>query len=231
MRLSVNESIFVLDDEPDILELVTLNLVRGGFKPRGFKRALDLLRALRETRPDLFILDLMLPDGDGLELCRKLKRDEPTRRVPVILLTARRDETDKVLGLELGADDYVTKPFSPKELVARVKAVLRRGREVEAGDVIAIGAGIELDLERRELKDAAGAVIELTKTEFDILAFLARQKGRVFPRAQLINGVWGDSVYVSDRNIDVHVRHLREKLGPAGDLIRNVRGVGYKLAE
>jgi two-component system alkaline phosphatase synthesis response regulator PhoP len=227
----MNETVFVLDDEADILDLVTLNLAKGGFKARGFKKSGDLLKALRDFKPDLFILDLMLPDIDGLELCRKLKNDDATRRIPIILLTAKQDETDKVLGLELGADDYVTKPFSPKELVARVKAVLRRGKEVEAGSVIAINDKLAIDMERREVRDAQGALIELTRTEFDILARLAQRKGWVFPREKLLSEIWGDAVYVSDRNIDVHIRHLREKLGPAGELIINVRGVGYKLAE
>jgi DNA-binding response OmpR family regulator len=227
----MNETVFVLDDEKDIVDLVTMHLQKSGYVARGFSKSTDLLKALARSRPDLFLLDLMLPDIDGLDLCKKLKSDKSFRHIPIIMLTAKQDETDKVLGLELGADDYVTKPFSPKELVARVKAVLRRGREIETGSVIAIADLIAIDPERREVRDAQGQVIDLTRTEFDILARLAGRRGWVFPREKLLSEVWGDAVYVSDRNIDVHIRHLREKLGPVGDLIIKVRGVGYKLAE
>jgi DNA-binding response OmpR family regulator len=190
-----------------------------------------LLESLSGKKPDLLLLDLMLPDVDGIELCKRLKADPDYKRIPVIMLTARRDETDKVLGLEIGADDYVTKPFSPRELVARVKAVLRRGSTDEAGEVIALGKGFRMDLARHEVRDGAGAPIDLTPTEFGILSRLARKKGWVFPRERLLNDIWGSEVFVTDRNIDVHIRHLREKLGEAGSLIVNVRGVGYKLAE
>jgi DNA-binding response OmpR family regulator len=227
----MKETVFVLDDEADILDLVTLHLTNGGFKTRGFQKSRDMVKALLAFKPDLFILDLMLPDIDGLELCKKLKSDQVTKHIPIILLTAKQDETDKVLGLEMGADDYVTKPFSPKELIARVKAVLRRGKELEAGGVIRIGGLVSLDLQRREVRGVEGEIIELTRTEFDILTSLALKKGWVFSREKLLNEIWGDSVYVGDRNIDVHVRHLRSKLGKAGELIINVRGIGYKLAE
>ncbi len=229
--LSMKETVYVLDDEADILELVAIGLEKAGYKVRGFKRSTELLAAVRRAAPDLFILDLMLPDIDGLELCGKLRGEAATRRLPIIMLTARRDETDKVLGLELGADDYVTKPFSPKELAARVKAVLRRGKEPETGGVIAVDGRFTIDPERREVRDAAGKVIELTRIEFDLLERLAGRRGLVFPRERLLGDVWGESVHVGDRNIDVHIRHLREKLGEAGALIVNVRGVGYKLAQ
>jgi DNA-binding response OmpR family regulator len=206
-------------------------LTKNGFDASGFITAEELLIALSAKKPDLLILDLMLPDIDGMELCKRLKADAAFKWIPLIMLTARQDETDKVLGLEIGADDYVTKPFSPRELVARVRAVLRRGRDGDAGEVIQIGNGFHIDLSRHEVRDAAGVRIDLTPTEFGILTRLARKKGWVFPRERLLSDIWGDDIYVTDRNIDVHIRHLREKLGGAGSLIVNVRGVGYKLAE
>jgi DNA-binding response OmpR family regulator len=164
-------------------------------------------------------------------VCKRIRGDATLAGVPVIMLTAKRDETDKVLGLELGADDYVTKPFSPRELMARVKAVLRRGRPETTAEVLPVGGGIVVDLSRHEVRNARGTIIDLTPTEFSLLTRLAGRKGWVFPRDRLLSDVWGNDVFVTDRNIDVHIRHLREKLGEAGSLIQNVRGVGYKLAE
>jgi DNA-binding response OmpR family regulator len=228
----MHETVFVLDDEQDILDLVILHLSKNGYQARGFGTSAALLKALARQKPDLILLDLMLPDLDGLEVCKRLKADSGLKGIPVIMLTAKRDETDKVVGLELGADDYVTKPFSPRELMARVKAVLRRGREdKDTAGVIAVGRGIFIDLERHEVRDGKGKTIEMTPTEFGILSRLAGRRGWVFPRERLLSDVWGNDVYVTDRNIDVHIRHLRAKLGAAGGLIVNVRGVGYKLAE
>jgi two-component system phosphate regulon response regulator PhoB/two-component system alkaline phosphatase synthesis response regulator PhoP len=172
----------------------------------------------------------MLPDTDGLELCKTLKKKDTFAAIPVIMLTAKGEETDKILGLELGADDYVTKPFSPKELVARVKAVLRRQvRKVESKK-IEIAGRVIIDLEKFEVT-AKGKKIDLTTTEFRILQLLASRKGYVFTRDNILNYLWGDEKAVVDRTIDVHIRHLREKLGSAAALIKNIRGVGYKLEE
>jgi two-component system phosphate regulon response regulator PhoB/two-component system alkaline phosphatase synthesis response regulator PhoP len=171
----------------------------------------------------------MLPDTDGLEVCRQIRRSERLAAVPVIMLTARGDESDKVVGLELGADDYVTKPFSVKELVARIHAVLRRPGGSETGPRIVVGP-LVIDLEKFEVA-AGGERIDLTATEFKILRLLASRKGRVFSRDQILDHLWGNEKAVIDRTVDVHIRNLREKLGEAASLIKNIRGVGYKLEE
>jgi DNA-binding response OmpR family regulator len=227
----MNEIIFILDDEADIVDLVILHLNKNGFKAKGFFRSTDLLKSLEKTIPDLLILDLMLPDMDGIELCKQLKNDGRYRKIPIIMLTAKQEETDKILGLELGADDYVTKPFSPKELVARVKAVLRRGKEVAESEIITVGNLLKIDLQKHEVLDINNKKIDLTPTEFKILHTLAKRRGWVLSREMLLKSIWGQDVFVIDRNIDVHIRHLREKLSKAGELIINVRGMGYKLAE
>jgi two-component system phosphate regulon response regulator PhoB/two-component system alkaline phosphatase synthesis response regulator PhoP len=171
----------------------------------------------------------MLPDTDGLEVCRRIRKSERLADIPVIMLTARGDEADKVVGLELGADDYVTKPFSVKELVARIHAVLRRPGGAETGPRIVVGP-LVIDLEKFEVT-AGGERIELTATEFKILQLLASRKGRVFNRDQILDHLWGNEKAVIDRTVDVHIRNLREKLGEAAALIKNIRGVGYKLEE
>ncbi len=219
--------IAVVDDEPDILELLRLGLARAGFRVEGFPDAGSFWRFLEKEAPALVLLDLMLPDTDGLEVCRILRRREGGADVPVIMLTAKSAETDKVLGLEIGADDYVTKPFSMKELVARVHAVLRRRTRDEETKKIVVGP-LAIDLEKHEVR-AGGGPIDLTATEFRILQLLASRRGRVFTRDQILDVLWGHEKVVVDRTIDVHVRNLREKLGPAAALIKNVRGVGYKV--
>lgn len=219
--------IAVLDDEPDILSLVALHLKKACFLVDCYQDSRGLLDSLRGTRPDLIILDLMLPDADGLELCRALKNDARYRPIPIIMLTAKGRETDKVTGLELGADDYVTKPFSPRELVARVRAVLRRGG-IEQGKALAVGDALTIDPERFEVK-AGGKAVVLTPAEFRILHLLASSIGRVFTREQILNHLWGNEKAVIDRTVDVHIKNLRDKLGDAGRLVRNVRGIGYKL--
>ncbi len=218
--------IAIVDDEEDIRELVSINLKKAGFKVKEFEDADTLLKSLSKSTPDLIILDIMMPGTDGLQACKIIKSDEKMSRIPIIMLTAKADESDKIAGLETGADDYITKPFSPRELTARVKAVLRRGR-AEDRAIIKAGA-ITLDLERYEarVKDKA---VELTATEFKILRILASKKGKVFSREQLLDNLWGGEKFVVDRTIDVHVKHLREKLGKAGEAIKNIRGVGYKL--
>jgi two-component system phosphate regulon response regulator PhoB/two-component system alkaline phosphatase synthesis response regulator PhoP len=221
--------IAALDDEPDILELLRVNLQKAGYRFEGFQEADDLFRYLAREKPSLILLDLMLPDTDGLEVCRHIRRSEGLAAVPIIMLTARGDESDKVVGLELGADDYVTKPFSVKELVARIHAVLRRPGGGEAVRRIAVGT-LVIDVDKFEVT-AEGAKVDLTATEFKILQLLASRKGRVFSRDQILDFLWGSEKAVIDRTVDVHIRNLREKLGEAAALIKNIRGVGYKLEE
>jgi two-component system phosphate regulon response regulator PhoB/two-component system alkaline phosphatase synthesis response regulator PhoP len=221
--------IAALDDEADILELLKVSLQKAGYRFEGFQEADDLFRYLDKETPSLILLDLMLPDTDGLEVCRQIRRSERLAAVPVIMLTARGDESDKVVGLELGADDYVTKPFSVKELVARIHAVLRRPAGGETGPRIVVGP-LVIDLEKFEVA-AGGERVDLTATEFKILQLLASRKGRVFSRDQILDHLWGNEKAVIDRTVDVHIRNLREKLGEAASLIKNIRGVGYKLEE
>ena len=226
----MNELIAIVDDEPDILELVSLHLKKTGFTARGFLDAESFAEFLEDNTPDLIILDLMLPDTDGLDICKELKKKDASSSIPIIMLTAKGEETDKILGLELGADDYVTKPFSPKELVARVKAVLRRQSREEETKRIELPDKVVIDLEKYEVT-VAGKKIDLTTTEFRILQLLASKKGFVYTRDHILDFLWGEEKAVIDRTIDVHIRHLREKLGKAARCIKNVRGVGYKLEE
>lgn len=219
--------IAVLDDEPDILSLVELHLKKACFLVDCYPDSRSFLDSLRGRRPDLIILDLMLPDADGFALCRALKDDARYRSIPVIMLTAKGREADKVAGLDLGADDYVTKPFSPRELVARVRAALRRGG-IEQGKALAVGDVLTVDPGRFEVK-AGGKAVVLTPAEFRILHLLASSPGHVFTREQILDHLWGNEKAVIDRTVDVHIKNLRDKLGGAGRLVRNVRGVGYKL--
>lgn len=221
--------IAALDDEADILELLKVSLQKAGYRFEGFQEADDLFRYLEKESPGLILLDLMLPDTDGLEVCRRIRRSERLAAIPVIMLTARGEESDKVVGLELGADDYVTKPFSVKELVARIHAVLRRPGGAETGPRIVVGP-LVIDLEKFEVT-AGGEKADLTATEFKILQLLASRKGRVFSRDRILDHLWGNEKAVIDRTVDVHIRNLREKLGEAAALIKNIRGVGYKLEE
>jgi two-component system phosphate regulon response regulator PhoB/two-component system alkaline phosphatase synthesis response regulator PhoP len=220
----------VVDDEPDILELVSLHLTKAGFAVRTYPDAGRFQKSLVKSIPDLVVLDLMLPDADGLDVCKSLKAEARTAHVPVMMLTARGEELDRVLGLEIGADDYVTKPFSPKELVARVKAVLRRVEKSEVRNTVELGDGVVLDLNRYEVK-VSGRKVDVTTTEFKLLAILAERRGWVFSRDEILGRLWGEEKAVLDRTIDVHVTNLRKKLGKAGRIIENVRGVGYKLSE
>ena len=225
----MNELIAVIDDEPDILELVSLHLKKNRFRVREFLDAESFYRFIRSETPDLIVLDLMLPDADGFEICRYARKQTATSSIPIIMLTARAEETDKVLGLELGADDYVTKPFSPGELVARVKAVLRRTEQKPPEEEkIDVGNLLSLDLQKHEVV-IEGRKVDLTSTEFRILQLLATKKGWVFSREKILDYLWGNEKTVVDRTVDVHIKHLREKLGPAGAIIKNIRGVGYKL--
>ncbi len=227
----MNELIAVVDDEPDIVDLITLQLQKAGFRAEGYSDARSLLSALEKRTPDLILLDLMLPDIDGLEICKLLRRKEEWAAIPVIMVTAKGEESDKILGLELGADDYVTKPFSAKELVARVKSLLRRQKGSAESKKIEIGNILSIDPEKYRVS-VRGRELELTSTEFKILTLLASKRGRVFTRDQILDHLWGQEKIVLDRTIDVHIRNLREKLGPdAGGMIKNIRGVGYKLEE
>ncbi len=226
----MNKLIAIVDDEPDIVELVTIHLKKAMFKTKDFSDAESFYSWLDEQIPDLIILDLMLPDADGLEICKHLKRDNRHASIPVIMLTAKGDETDKILGLEFGADDYVTKPFSPKELVARVKAILRRRQKVEESVKLDVGGILIIDTEKYEVFVKSKRV-ELTSTEFRILKLLLSKKSKVFSRDDILDHLWGHEKIDVDRTIDVHINHLRDKLGKAGRFIKNIRGVGYKLEE
>jgi DNA-binding response OmpR family regulator len=220
--------ISIVDDEPDILKLVSLNLEKAGFKTKKFKDAETFLESLKKDRPSLIILDLMLPGADGMDICRELKRDERFSSIPVIILTAKGDETDRVLGLETGADDYVIKPFSPKELTSRVKAVLRREIRKKESGKLEVGKILEIDPEKYQVC-VEGERIDLTTTEFRILHLLVSQEERVFTRDQILDNLWGEDKAILDRAVDVHIAHLRKKLKKAGQFIKNVRGIGYKL--
>ncbi len=224
--------VVVVDDEPDILDLVALHLQKAGFSVKKFKDANSFMSfmSLGNIKPDLVILDLMLPDADGIDICKNLKSKDEFASIPIIMLTARTDETDKVLGLEIGADDYITKPFSPRELVARVKAVLRRGSQRLSSKVIEIGDLIKIDTEKFEVF-VKGKKIELTSTEFRILRILAENRGKVFSRDKILDLLWGYDKSVISRTVDVHIRNLRKKLGEAAFLVKNVRGMGYKIEE
>ena len=228
----VKTKILVIEDEPDILEVIQYNLEREGHKVIACRNGELGLSRIRTDDPDLVILDLMLPGMDGVEVCRQVKSDPVTRAIPVIMVTAKSEESDIVLGLGIGADDYITKPFSPKELLARVKVVLRRGplrAESGGGDRVVRGP-LSIDMARHEAR-IDSAILTLTPTEMRLLHFLASHPGRVFPRAHLLSRVIGEDAIVTDRNIDVHVRALRQKLGDNGDWIETVRGVGYRFAE
>jgi DNA-binding response OmpR family regulator len=220
----------VVDDEPDILDLIGLHLGRAGFTLKSFPAAKPLMQYLAKQLPDLLVLDLMLPDGDGLDICKSLKKDQRTKALPILILTARGEKPDIVLGLEFGADDYLVKPFSPAELVARVKAILRRSMKPAPGrdDLIMVGEALAIDPGRHNVL-VNGNAVELTSTEFSILLILSRNPGWVFTREKILDALWGDEKDVIDRTIDVHIKHMREKLGPAGSLIKNIRGVGYKI--
>ena len=223
------EKILVVDDEEDILKLLEYNLSKEEYKVTCVSSGEDAL--LRTNRHDMIILDLMLPGVDGLEICKRLKSDEKTKKIPIVMLTAKGEDADIVAGLELGADDYITKPFSPRVLVARVRNVLRRDKKkgTETGAVIKVHDMV-IDPSRHEVL-VKGKKIELTATEFGLLSFLARRPGWVFTRNQIIDGVKGAGHSVTDRSVDVQIVGLRKKLGPAGKYIETVHGVGYRFME
>jgi len=225
------EAILVIEDEPDIQELIRYNLSREGYRVTCAGTGEDGLARARQNPPDVVLLDLMLPGIDGLEVCRQLKSERSTRQIAIIMLTAKGEESDIVSGLELGADDYVTKPFSPKVLVARIRALLRR-RAVDTDDGEARLAihNLVIDPGRHEVLVDHNPVT-LTHTEFQILHLLARRPGWVYTRYQIVNQVRGDDAIVTDRSVDVQIVGLRKKLGDAGNYIETVRGVGYRIRE
>jgi two-component system phosphate regulon response regulator PhoB len=223
--------VLVVDDEPDILELIRYNLTRNNYDMTGVASGEEALAAVRTSLPDLVVLDLMLPGIDGLEVCRRLKHDTRTAAMPVIILSARGEDADVVTGLELGADDYLTKPFSPRVLLARIKAVLRRQQaEPDAADAAISHHELRIHPGRHEVL-VGGGLVQLTRTEFRILHLLARHPGWVFTRNQILEAAQGDDASVTTRAVDVHMVALRRKLGPRGDLIETIRGVGYRLQE
>jgi two-component system phosphate regulon response regulator PhoB len=224
-------TVLVVDDERDIVELVRYHLEKDGFRCLVAADGPSALRLCREAGPDVVVLDRMLPGLDGLEVTRQLRRDAATARLPIIMLTARADEVDRVVGLEVGADDYVVKPFSPRELVARVRALLRRSGEAPAQSVRRLGS-VTIDEGRHQVA-VAGRPVELTAKEFGLLVALLRAGGRVLSREQLLDAVWGyaNAAEIESRTVDVHIRRLREKLGASARHIVTVKGAGYRLEE
>ena len=233
MRDFSDGKILLVEDERDILEMVQYNLEQAGFDVIPAEDGETALEAVRETLPALIVLDLMLPGIDGLEVCKLLKQDARTRDVPILMLTARSEEVDRIVGLELGADDYVVKPFSPRELVLRIRAILRR-RQAEVRDASGTTAEeirtgplrVDLAAHRAFLE---GAPLALTSTEFKLLVTLIERRGRVQSREDLLNSVWGYEYAGYGRTVDTHIRRLREKLSGASDLVETVRGVGYRF--
>ncbi len=224
-----NERILVVDDEADIVALVTYHLAKAGYRVSTARNGADALAAARVERPALVVLDLMLPGLSGYEVLEQLRASETTRDVAVLMLTARREEPDRIRGLSLGADDYLTKPFSPQELVLRVGAILRRLHAPSSGSADVVTAG-PLEIHRGEHRVTVdGRGVELTPTEYKLLLLLVERRGRVQGRAQLLESVWDAAPDIQTRTVDMHVQRLRAKLGPAGELIETVRGFGYRL--
>lgn len=225
----MSATILVVEDEPQVQELVAVNLEHAGHRVLRASSAEEAEAAIRAELPDVLILDWMLPGESGVSLARRLRGAERTQRLPILMLTARAMEQDKIAGLEIGADDYITKPFSPKELAARIKAVLRRRAPQLADDVVQIGE-LRLDPAARRVS-AGGRPVQLGPTEFRLLHFLMTHPDRIYSRAQLLDHVWGDHVFIEERTVDVHIRRLRKGLEPSGQdrLIDTVRGSGYGL--
>jgi two-component system phosphate regulon response regulator PhoB len=224
---AVRPKILVVDDEPEAVELVEFNLKQAGFDVAAAVDGAEALKKARALLPQLIVLDLMLPEVDGLEVCKMLRRDPATAALPIVMVTAKAAEIDRVLGLELGADDYITKPFSPRELVLRIKKILQRGQAAEEPSALKLG-DLVIDVPRH-LVTWRGKAIELTATEFKLLAILAQRRGRVQSRDQLLRDVWEYNSLIDTRTVDTHMRRLREKLGPAAKFLDTVRGVGYRF--
>ncbi len=227
----MTEHILIVDDEPDIVELLDYNLRQAGYTVVNARDGASALAAVRRQRPDLIVLDLMLPDIPGTEVCRRLRKEADTEAIPILMLTARAGEIDRVVGFEIGADDYVVKPFSPREIVLRVQALLRRARPRAEGtiDRVRIGA-LEIDVPRHRVT-VSGAEVPLTALEFKLLLDLVSRRGRVQSRDDLLERVWGYAPGIETRTVDTHVKRLREKLGDARDCIETVRGVGYRVRD
>ena len=223
------ETVLIVEDERDVAELVAYNLKKNGYNAVTARDGITALQKARQLLPTLIILDLMLPQLEGTEVCKQLKADPKTAGIPIIMLTAKAEEVDRVLGLELGADDYVTKPFSPRELVARVKTVLRRTKGEVASPEILKHGDLTVDMGKHEAT-LKGKVIELTATEFKLLVTLMQRRNRVQTRDRLLADVWSYESDMDTRTVDTHVRRLREKLGKSADAIETVRGVGYRFA-
>ena len=223
-------TILIVEDDRNIVELLTRNFEQAGFDTEAIYDGANALLKAEKTHPNLIVLDLMLPEVDGIEVCRMLKRNPRTQRIPVVMLTAKGEEVDRIVGLELGADDYIAKPFSPREVVLRVKAILRRtagDRQASATARIRVN-GLTIDLEKHQAFSKEG-LVDLTSTEFKMLALFAGAPSRVFTRSILMDVVWGQEYYGADRTIDTHISRLRRKLGKFGDLIETVHGVGYRF--
>ncbi len=227
----MNDKVLIIEDDGDLAQLISYNLSREGYRAVIARDGAAGLKLLRSERPDLVVLDIMLPDIDGLELCRAIRREPATSALPIIFLTARAEEIDRVIGLELGADDYVTKPFSPRELLARVKAVLRRSRAAHLASSVIVCGPLHIDLDKREVT-RDGRKLDLSALEFNLLYFLASNRERVFSRDELLDRVWGRERFVTPRSVDVYIRRLREKIEPDAEsprFIITVRGFGYKF--
>jgi DNA-binding response OmpR family regulator len=222
--------ITVLDDDEHILELIKINLSKENFEVKTFEKPKQFFNFIQQNIPDLIILDIMLPEVDGYEVCKKLKTDSRLKNVPIIFLSAKSEEVDKVLGLELGAEDYIVKPFSVRELIARVRVVLRRGKDEKFPKQITIGKILTINFETFDVY-VEDKKVELTTTEFKLLEVLVSNKNKVLSRDKLLDYLWGTQKAVIDRTIDVHIAHLREKLGKAARFIKSFRGVGYKFED
>lgn len=224
--------VLIVEDDPDIVELLMYNLQQAGFETEAVCNGVDALQRVTENPPDLVVLDILLPEMDGLEVCRLLKRNPQTETIPIVMLTAKGEEIDRIVGLELGADDYIAKPFSPREVVLRIRAVLRRTAGVQnpiASNQIRVN-GLMIDLDKHQAFSEEGT-IDLTATEFKLLTLLAGSPGRVFTRSVLMDAVWGQDYYGVDRTVDTHMSRLRRKLGDFGEWIETVHGVGYRFKE
>ncbi len=225
------ENVLIIEDEEDIQELITYSLAKEGYHTTAVGTGEEGLKTAKSKQPNLIVLDLMLPGMDGLEICRLLKNDPKTQHIPIVMLTAKGEESDVVAGLELGADDYITKPFSPKVLVARIRTILRRKVKQEVGeDAVLSVHDMTIHPGRHEIT-VKGKSIDLTLTEFKILHLLSRRPGWVYTRYQIVNEIRGDEVLVTDRAVDVQIVGLRRKLGNLGKLVETVRGVGYRMKE
>jgi len=229
-RGRVKSKILVVDDEPEAVELVEFNLKGAGYEVSTAGDGAEALNKARRIQPNLVILDVMMPEIDGMEVCKLLRRDPATSTIPIIMLTAKASEVDRVLGLELGADDYVVKPFSPRELVLRVKKILERGKPAESAKEKIVCGDLVIDIPRHAVL-WKGKEIDLTATEFKLLSTLAQRRGRVQSRDALLRDVWGYESMIDTRTVDTHMRRLREKMGLAAKYLDTIRGVGYRFIE